>query len=118
MASGFQALKKVKGGWKVFAKSTHEPLSKHPLPYRRALAQLRAIQFYRHRGQGQIPALIIMILALIVYGALYPLLIQTISDMSLTGATALIGNLIPFMILLGILLIPLKWSQQSQQPQQ
>lgn len=44
----FKAIRKVKGGEKVIAKSTGKPLSKKPLPRARALAQLRAVEFHKH----------------------------------------------------------------------
>lgn len=50
----FHALRQAKNGdYKVIARSTGKPLSKKPLPKKRALAQLRAVEFHKHNpGQA------------------------------------------------------------------
>lgn len=78
------------------------------------------IQFRKHRGQNVvfgINKVILTIVCLVVYGAMYPLLVTVLSDMALTGMEALIGGLIPILILLGIALIPLRNDEQQQQYQ-
>lgn len=44
----FRAIRKAKKGYRVIARSTGKPLSKKPLPKKRALAQLRAVEFHKH----------------------------------------------------------------------
>lgn len=44
----FHALRHAKGGYKVIARSTGKALSKKPLGKKKALAQLRAVEFHKH----------------------------------------------------------------------
>ena len=47
-------VKKVKGGYKLLNKSTgKKDLSKKPQSKKKALAQLRAIEFFKHGGANQ-----------------------------------------------------------------
>lgn len=108
------AIKKVNGGFKVFTKNG-KPISKHPLPYFKALRQFEAIEIKKQRAQFGLDGVIVMVIVLLAYAGLYPILNQTISDMALTGMEELLARLIPFMILLGIALIPLKWNSNRQQ---
>jgi len=48
----FKAIRKVKGGYHVIAKSTGQPLSKKPMSRDRALAQLRAVEWSKHHAGG------------------------------------------------------------------
>lgn len=66
------------------------------------------------RGQFTIYGVIVTIITLFIYAAFYPLLMDTISSMALTGMEAMLMQLIPFLILLGIALIPLNYSQPQR----
>lgn len=46
----FKAIRKSGHGYKVIAKSTGKPLSKHPLSHKKALAQLGAVEAHKHAG--------------------------------------------------------------------
>src|SRR6185312_2179201 len=48
MAKPFHPEHKVKGGYKLIAKSTGKPLEKHPISKARVDAQLRAVEFHKH----------------------------------------------------------------------
>jgi hypothetical protein len=53
MAKKFHAIQRSGKGFHVIAKSTGEPLSKHPFPTRaHALAQLRAVEWSQHKPGG------------------------------------------------------------------
>lgn len=51
MAEPFHPIRKIHGGFKVIAKSTGKPLSKHPLSKEKAGAQLRAVEYFKHGGK-------------------------------------------------------------------
>jgi hypothetical protein len=68
----------------------------------------------KSRGQFTIYAVIVTIITLFVYAAFYPLLQDVISSMALTGMELVLAQLIPFLMLLGIALIPLNYSQPQR----
>jgi hypothetical protein len=69
---------------------------------------------HKRRGQFTIYAVIVTVITLFIYAAFYPLLMNVISSMALTGMEATLAQLIPFLMLLGIALIPLNYSQPQR----
>lgn len=68
------------------------------------------------RGQLSIMGIMMVFVTLVVYMAFRPALIEIISTMGLTGADKLIADLIPFIMLIGILasLVLYIWPQRTQ----
>lgn len=66
------------------------------------------------RGQFTIYGVIVTFITLFIYAVFYPLLQTVISSMALTGMELILAQLIPFLILLGIALIPLNYSQPQR----
>jgi len=55
------------------------------------------------RGQLTVIGIMMVFISLVVFVAIRPVLVEVISDAGLTGTEALIAELFPTMILLGIL---------------
>ena len=52
MPRKFKAIRKSgKKGFKVIARSTGKALSRKPLSHKRALKQLRAVEYFKHGGR-------------------------------------------------------------------